>query len=102
MSIKPIDYINIISKSQEVSRIKHIENEKENIQFQQGIVEQKKHIERELKKVRKSNKSEYKIVDKYGDNKDNWSSKKDKRKSKKMKKEGEENTDIGVEIDIKI
>jgi len=53
MSVKPIDYINIISKSQDVSKIKHIENEKTNIYFDQGIAQQKKNIEANLKKVLK-------------------------------------------------
>lgn len=102
MSIKPIDYINIISKSQEASRIKHIENEKSNIQFQQGIVQQKKHIESELKKVKKANKSEYKIIDKYDHNKGNKHNNKHKSDNKKKKREEKRIADIGVEIDIKI
>lgn len=101
MSIKPIDYINLISKSQEVSKIKQTENEKANLQFQQGIIQQQKHIDTKLKKVQKSNKSEYKIVDKYGDDRESKRDNKDERKSKKNNKR-KRNTDIGTEIDIKI
>lgn len=103
MSIKPIDYINTISKSQEVSRLKQMENERPNIQFHQGIVHQRKHTEAELKKVQKSNKSEYKIVDKYGDKDEDKSSKyKSRNRKKNRKKEEKRTTVIGGEIDIKI
>lgn len=101
MSIKPIDYINLISKSQEVSKINQIEKEKANLQFQQGIIKQQKHIDTKLKKVQKSNKSEYKIVDKYGDDRESKRNNKDERKSKKNNKR-KRNTDVGTEIDIKI
>ncbi|NLX61735.1 MAG: hypothetical protein GXZ06_04330 [Tissierellia bacterium] len=99
MSIKPIDYINVISKSNEVSRIKHIENEKVNIQFQQGIINQKKHMETELKRVKRTNKSQYKIVDKYSSSKEN-NNKYNKRSKGRKKEEGP--TDTGTKINIKI
>lgn len=105
MSIKPIDYINVISKSQEVSRAKHVENEKTNIHFQQGIVQQQKHVKEELRKVQKSNKSEYKIIDKYGRNKEDKNNDSNKKFNKKKdEKEGNTkgNTSIGITIDIKI
>ena len=101
MSVKPIDYINTISKSQDVSKIKHIENEKTNIYFDQGIAQQKKNIEANLKKVLKSNKSEYRVVDKHPEDKKNKNGNSEK-KSNKKKKASRYNKAIGREIDIKI
>jgi|GEM_PF-884168 len=102
MSIKPIDYINIISKSQEVSKIKHFEDEKVNVQFEQGIVQQQKNIQTNLNKVLKSNESEYKIIDRYSNEKKGKNRSKDEKKSKNKKKAKKYNTGIGEEIDIKI
>lgn len=100
MPIRPIDYINVISKSQEVTRIRHNENEKANIQFQQGIINQKKHIEAELNRIKKTNKNEYKIIDSHGSKEESSSNNKNKKKYKKGKNKG--SVDAGANIDIKI
>ena len=62
MSIRPIDYTNLVSKSQEVSKIKQIENSKLEIQFDQRAVHQEKQINQNLKKVRDTSKSENLII----------------------------------------
>lgn len=102
MSIKPVDYINVISKSQEVSKIKHNENEKANVQFEHGVIQQQKKIEANLKKVLKSNESELRIIDRYPKDKKGKNKNRGERKPRKEKKEKKYNTGIGGEIDIKI
>lgn len=99
MSIKPIDYINTISKSQEISKIKEIENHKAQNQIEQGVIHQQKNMEKNLKTVVKTNKSEYKIVDKYDKNKEN---KRNKKKKDQKKREKKYNSTVGREIDIEI
>ncbi len=51
MSIRPIDYVNTISKSQEVSKARQVENDRVKVQMEQGgFVQQDKQIKHNIKK----------------------------------------------------
>ena len=63
MSIRPIDYINTISKSQEVSKVRQVENDRVKIQMEQGFVQQEKQIKHNIKKVRDTSKTENLRID---------------------------------------
>ncbi|MBZ2173847.1 hypothetical protein K8M07_01090 [Schnuerera sp. xch1] len=102
MSIKPIDYTNLISKSLEIAKIKQSENNKISTQIEHGIIQQEKQINKNFKKVRDTNKGEQKIIDRNKKDKE-----KDKRDNKKNGNKNKENVDedvdkIGNTIDIKI
>lgn len=95
MSIKPIDYTSLVPKSQEVTKIKQVENERYKNQIQIGFEQQQKLVKQNIKKVRNTNKTENLIIDKKKENK----KKKNKDKENKDKKRKET---IGGNIDIKI
>ncbi|HSH36710.1 hypothetical protein [Schnuerera sp.] len=102
MSIRPVDYTNLISKSQEISKIRQVENDKAKVHLEQGFAQHKKQIEKNIKKVRDTNKSENLIIDR--DKKKGSENNKDGKKNKKEKKKGKrhDKSDIGNNIDIKI
>lgn len=85
MSIKPIDYTNLISKSQETAKIRQVENDRVKIQVEQGVVQQEKKIDQNFKRVRDTNKSENLVidVDKRRQSRDSNDEKKHKKRRKK-------------------
>ncbi|HHV38655.1 MAG TPA: hypothetical protein GXX70_04060 [Tepidimicrobium sp.] len=102
MSIRPIDYTNLISKSQEIARLKQQENVKNQMQLEGGFVQQNKRIKENMKTVRNSHRTEGLLVDtdkKEGREKRENSS---GRKNKKQKASGKSKIRIGRKIDTKI
>lgn len=104
MSIRPVDYTNTITKSQEIAKIRQVENDRVKVQMEQGFVQQEKQIEKNIKRVRDANKSENLIID--ADKKRQFANSKDEKESrKKRKKKNNKNknrTELGRNIDIKI
>lgn len=98
MSIRPVDYVGLISKSQEVTKIKQVQNNKFKVQIEQGVIQQDKQIKKNIKKVRDTNKSENLIIDANKKNKDE----KRQHKKRQHKKKKENKDDLGGTIDIKI
>lgn len=102
MSIKPIDYINIISKSQEVAKVKQVENNKTVVQFEQGVIQQERKVNQNLNRVRDTNKGEYRVID----NKERGNRKNNKNKNQKDRKDAEKNNEdnkgTNKTIDIRI
>lgn len=100
MSIKPVDYLSTIPKSQQISKVKQIENQKVKSQVGQITLQQEKQIKGNMQKVRDTNKSEGSIID---PNKRNNTKKNKKNKKKKQKrKDNEVDNNLGGNIDIKI
>lgn len=102
MSIKPIDYTSLVPKSQEVAKVKQVENNKIKFQVEQGVLQQNKQIERNIQKVRNTNKSKNLTVDINKKNKNTHDSKNSKQREKKKKDSVCIKKDKGVTIDIKI
>ena len=102
MAIKPVDYVNIVSKSQEIAKLRQVEHDKVRVQMEQGIIQQEKLRENKRKKVMDTNKSENLMVelDKRNQSGNYHSKKKDKKKDKRNKKE--DKWQIGNKVDIKI
>ncbi len=51
MSIRPVDYISLISKSQEVTKVKQVQKNQSRIQIEQGgAMQQHKRIKKNIKK----------------------------------------------------
>ena len=104
MSIKPVDYTSLVSKAQEVSKVKQIENDKPKIQAEQGLVQQERQIKQEINKVRDTNKTENFTIDTKKRNKNS----KNQHKKEQDNGDGEEkkskikNDSIGRTIDIRI
>lgn len=82
MLIKPIDYINSISKSQDVAKVNQLNDDRINIQFQYGINQEEKKVAKNLNKVRDTNKSETKIIDNNRNDKENYKSNNKKKHRK--------------------
>lgn len=100
MSIKPVDYLATIPKSQEISKIKQVESEKNKSQVNQIVLQQEKQIKKHMQKVRDTNKSEGSIID---PNKKNSTKQKENRKKRKQKeKENKVYSNLGSNIDIKV
>ena len=102
MSIKPVDYTTLVSKSQEIAKIKQVENNRFEIQVEQGIQQQNKQIERNVKKVRDTNKSEKLIVDVNKKKKDRQNNDKKNQEDKEKKDQVKIKYNLGSNIDIKI
>ncbi len=105
MPIRPIDYTSLVSKTQEVSRVKQIEHDKPEIQMQHEIVQQQKQIKHNIKKVRDTNKTENLIIDPNKERKDKkkYYAKEEQDDVKKKKDEGiNDGNSIGETIDIRI
>ena len=83
MSIRPVDYISLISKSQEVSKVRQVQNDQFRIQIEQGATQQHKRIKKNIKTVRDINKSENLNIDA---NKKETKMQKNKKKMEKMKR----------------
>ena len=98
MSIRPIDYVNIISKSQEITKIKQEQNSRLKIQMEQNVNQQDKRIMKNIKKVRNTNKTENLTID-TDKERENPKQKNEKKQDKEKKKDKE---GIGNSIDIKI
>lgn len=102
MSIRPIDYTTLVSKSQEIAKIKEAENNRFEIQVEQGIQQQNKQIERNIKKVRDTNKSENLTIDVNKKKKDRQNNDKKNQENEKKKDQVKIKYNIGSNIDIKI
>ena len=50
MSIRPVDYTSLIPKSQEVIKIKQVENGKFRNQVEQGVIQQDIQVKQNIKK----------------------------------------------------
>ncbi|MCF6464709.1 hypothetical protein [Clostridium sp. Cult2] len=100
MSIRPVDYTNIISKSQEVAKIRQVENDRVKVHAEQGVVQHEKQIEQNIKRVRDTNKSENLSID--VDKRRQPRNSKDKKERKKKDDKNKDNSKLGGNIDIKI
>lgn len=102
MSIRPIDYVNTISKSQEVSKARQVENDRVKVQMEQGFVQQDKQIKHNIKKVRNTSKTENLRIDaeKRRESKNSGDNSEQDRKNKKKK--NKDRSRLGRNIDIKI
>lgn len=110
MSIRPIDYTTVISKIQDVSKIKQGENKESNVQVEMNIHEQEKQINQELSRVRNINEAENIAIDA---NKEKEKKKDSRRKGKRRVSKGSKDKDtnkdkdkikdgLGENIDIRI
>ncbi|NLJ79170.1 MAG: hypothetical protein GX329_07390 [Tissierellia bacterium] len=102
MSIRPIDYTNMISKSQEIARMKHEENTRYQMQLRDGFIQQNKRINHNMKKVRDSPKSEGLIVDRDKNDAQNRGGGGDRKKRQHKKRKKRYRARTGTNIDIKI
>lgn len=109
MSIKPIDYVNAISKAEDVAKINQNQNDKVNIHMQEGIIQQKKDTDKNLKKVRDTHKSENNIINNKNEKKNkgtNYNKQDDNQKNiedeDKYKFNKKNDDGIGNSIDIKV
>lgn len=102
MSIRPIDYTSMISKSQEVSKARQIETDRHKVQITQEIVQQEKQIRQDIKKVRNTDKSQSLIINRNKKDRDKNLKDKDKKQGKKKKEKDESIEQLGGTIDIKI
>lgn len=101
MSIKPIDYISLVSKSQELAKLKQEENNKLQMIVKEGFLEQNKAAKQDMKKVKDTNRSESSIIN--TNERKKKEEKREKKRNKKNKKtEKKIKSDIGRKIDIKI
>jgi hypothetical protein len=102
MSIRPVDYTSLIPKTQELSKTKQVELDSLKNQMDIQMTQQEKQINKNMKSVRDTNKTENLIID----------TKKEREKQKKgRKKKKNENGDkekektkevLGGNIDIRI
>ncbi|MCF6460517.1 hypothetical protein [Clostridium sp. Cult3] len=104
MSIRPVDYTSLVSKAQEVSKVKQIENDKPKVQAEQGLVQQERRIKQDISKVRDTNKTENSTIDTNKRNKNNKNQYKRKQDDgdEEKKKDNIDNDSIGGTIDIRI
>ncbi|NLW22310.1 MAG: hypothetical protein GXY88_03490 [Tissierellia bacterium] len=103
MSIRPVDYTNLITKSQEVAKVKQVENDKIKVQIEQGAVFQEKQIQENMTRVRDTNKSESRIVDGHSKKEGAYKkSKGNKKREEKKRKKTIVKDQLGRTIDIKI
>ena len=105
MPIRPIDFQNIIPKTQQMSKNQQNQNNKHKNFIHGQIVKQDNQVRRELKQVKKTNKSESLKVNRDGKNSNGSNqSKKEKDKQKEDKEKGNKRGkySIGSNIDIKI
>lgn len=105
MSIKPVDFNALVPKTQELAKIRQVENDKTNIQAHQNFVQQENKIERDLNRVKNTDKSEETKVnvkhEKQGKNQ-NFQKSKNKKDSSQKQDEKDDNNKIGKNIDIRI
>jgi len=71
MYIKPIDYVNLISKTQEVAKIKQSEMDKAVLHFDNRIIQQDKQVKENMQKVTTPPRSENIIINKNNEEKNN-------------------------------
>jgi len=101
MSIRPVDYTSLIPKSQEVTKVRQVESEKHKNQIQIGFEQQQKQVDKNIKKVRDTNKTEGLIIDTKKEKRDK-NSKRNKKDKGKDQKEGKLNKTLGGNIDIRV
>ncbi len=105
MYIKPIDYVNLISKTQEIVRIKQVEADKAVFHFDNRIIQKDKEIKENMKKVNNTQRGESIAINKNKEGKGNkqYYHTKKKRSRKKGKNNPIENKELrGCTIDIKV
>lgn len=102
MSIRPIDYTNLISKSQELAKLKQEENIKNQMQVEGGFVQQDKRIRENMKTVRNSHRTEGLLVDADKNERREKRGNSNRRKREEEKAKRKPETRIGGKIDIKI
>ncbi|NMB08459.1 MAG: hypothetical protein GX981_08755 [Tissierellia bacterium] len=102
MSIRPVDYTSLISKTQELSKIRQVENDKFRNQTDIGITQQQKQIDKNFKTVRDINKTENLTID--ANKEKEKKRQKNKKKNGENKKKDEKEIDdiLGGNIDIRI
>lgn len=106
--MRPIDLNNLIPKTQEVSKLQQIENNKHKNFMHNQSINQNKKFENELKKVNTTNKAYKPKINK--DEKENKKNKNFKKYNKRKEKDMEQNKNletisdgiVGSKIDIKI
>ena len=106
MSIRPIDYINTISKSQEVSKVRQVENDRARVQIEHLFQQQDKKIKQNTQKVRDTSKTENMRIDvdkrrQSEKDKERSQEENENKNDKKNDKNGEK-LKLGGTIDIKI
>lgn len=107
MYIKPIDYVNLISKTQDVAKIKQSEMDKSILHFDNRIIQQDKQVKENMQKVTTPPKSENITINQNKEEKSNnqyfHQFKSNKKKKGKTEKTSEEPNRIsGSIIDIKV
>lgn len=107
MYIKPIDYVNLISKTQEVAKIKQSEMDKAVLHFDNRIIQQDKQVKENMQKVTTPPRSENIIINKNNEEKNNnqyfqHSNRNKKSKEKEDKVSIEPEKASGCIIDIKV
>ncbi len=108
MSAKPIDLQATIPKTQQLSRIRQIENNMHRNNMHNQVASENNHIKKKLNRVNNSEKTGYKKIDKERQN--NKDKKQEQGSKKKIKKQNCEEKDnnknpkiiLGRSIDIKI
>lgn len=106
--MRPIDLNNLLPKTQQLSKVQQMENNKHKDFMHNQVIFQNKKFENELKKVNTTDKTyDAKIHNKQKNNKSNSKSKKDtkhEQNSKEKDKMVEDVSDgiVGSKIDIKI
>jgi len=105
MYIKPVDYVHLIAKSQEVSKIRQPEVNKSIVQFDNTIRQQEKQVKENQKKVINTNKGENVIINENNENKgkNNKYYDRNKKGRNREKDELKDNSKcIGCTLDIKV
>lgn len=102
MSIRPIDYTTVISKIQDVSKIKQGESKESHVQVEMNIHEQEKQINQELSRVGNINEAESMAIDANREKEEGGKRNRKRRAKKASKKKDERKKSLGGNIDIRI
>ncbi len=105
MYIKPVDYVHLITKAQEVSKIRQPEVNKSIVHFDNSLRQQERQVKENQKKVLNANKGESIVINENNENdgRNNKYYKKDKQSKGKEKNESKENGKLGRStLDIKV
>ncbi|NLJ99359.1 MAG: hypothetical protein GX320_08880 [Tissierellia bacterium] len=102
MSIRPVDYTSLISKSQEITKQKQEENSRFQMEVKAGFLQQDKRVKQDIKKVRDTNRNESLSIDKHKRNKKEKNKNQNRKRKEKKKTSKKNGTELGGRIDIKI
>jgi len=106
MYIKPIDYVNLISKTQEVAKIKQSEMDKSIVHFDNRIIQQDKEVKENMHKVNTPSRSENIVIKNNNEEKSNnqYFHHRENKRNKEKDEEALKKADKlnGCTIDIKV